>query len=233
MTQAVEYRYRLDENELDEVEVDIERGPGVATRLERVWKLVEFIATNPGKRRKELALEFSVSERQTQADLNLIKRQMRLPLIRRSGYRFGHFRDEPQAELNLADIQLLILLLRRGRYDRAIPGERLQALEAALPSLAPLHLRPLVAAAMAAATETEGGGRRSELFGVITEAMVSGRSIRLHYPMDSPVHDHAPVLKPEVVFPFNGQWYVLGECRGRQRVMVFPLQQAVSVSPFF
>ena len=60
----------------------------VAERFRRIWQLVEDIAREPGKSRKELAGEFSLSERQVQADLNVIRREMGLPLVRRQGYRF-------------------------------------------------------------------------------------------------------------------------------------------------
>src|ERR1041384_90119 len=59
----------------------------VAERFRRIWQLVEDIASSPGKSRKELANEFSLSERQVQADLNVIRREMSLPLVRRQGYR--------------------------------------------------------------------------------------------------------------------------------------------------
>ena len=60
----------------------------VAERFRRIWQLVEDIASNPGKSRKELANQFALSERQVQADLNVIRREMGLPLVRRQGYRF-------------------------------------------------------------------------------------------------------------------------------------------------
>ena len=60
----------------------------VAERFRRIWQLVEDIASEPGKSRKELAGQYSLSERQVQADLNVIRREMNLPLVRRQGYRF-------------------------------------------------------------------------------------------------------------------------------------------------
>ena len=56
----------------------------VAERFRRIWQLVEDIASHPGKSRKELATQFSLSERQVQADLNVVRREMGLPLVRRA-----------------------------------------------------------------------------------------------------------------------------------------------------
>ena len=58
----------------------------VAERFRRIWQLVEDIASQPGKSRKELASQFALSERQVQADLNVIRREMNLPLVRKQGY---------------------------------------------------------------------------------------------------------------------------------------------------
>ena len=74
-----------------------------AERFRRIWQLVEDIARFPGKSRKELAAQFSLSERQVQADLNVIRREMELPLVRRLwgvGYSFtGHFVDAQHTDV--------------------------------------------------------------------------------------------------------------------------------------
>src|SRR5438105_5640287 len=86
----------------------------VPERFRRIWQLVEDIARAPGKSRKELAAQLSLSERQVQADLNVIRREMGLPLVRRQGYRFltsdGHDNGPP---FSLAEAQLLLMLLRK------------------------------------------------------------------------------------------------------------------------
>lgn len=61
----------------------------VADRFRRVWALAEEIAANPGQTRRELADRFYVSERQIQADLNIIRADLRLPLVRRQAYRYA------------------------------------------------------------------------------------------------------------------------------------------------
>src|SRR3954454_1033024 len=66
----------------------MERKRLVADRFRRIWHIVEDIAETPGKSRRELADKFHLSERQVQADLNIIRTDMRLPLVRRQGYRF-------------------------------------------------------------------------------------------------------------------------------------------------
>ena len=55
----------------------------IADRIRRVWRIVEDIAQEPGKGRKQLADKFALSERQVQADLNLIRAELRLRGLRK------------------------------------------------------------------------------------------------------------------------------------------------------
>src|SRR5712691_9472486 len=89
----------------------------VAERFRRIWQLVEDIAREPGKSRKELAAQFALSERQVQADLNVIRREMALPLVRRQGYRFLTDSADNGPAFSLAEAQLLLMLLRRAAND--------------------------------------------------------------------------------------------------------------------
>src|SRR5499433_3444679 len=81
----------------------------VAERFRRIWQLVEDIAGQPGKSRKELASQFALSERQVQADLNVIRREMGLPLVRRQGYRFLTSTQDTGPQFSLAEAQLLLM----------------------------------------------------------------------------------------------------------------------------
>src|SRR6266700_4652388 len=125
----------------------------VAERFRRIWQLVEEIASHPGKSRKELATQFSLSERQVQADLNVIRREMNLPLVRRKGYRFLTDTQDAGPQCSLSEAQLLLMLLRRAAHDPSMPVDRLRSLMVKLPYLFPLHLRPLVAKTMEAANQ--------------------------------------------------------------------------------
>src|ERR671922_162925 len=100
----------------------------VAERFRRIWQLVEDIASPPGKSRKELASQFALSERQVQADLNVIRREMNLPLVRRQGYRFLTDAQDTGPQFSLAEAQLLLMLLRRGGRPPRLPGGRLRAM---------------------------------------------------------------------------------------------------------
>src|SRR5258707_10210343 len=97
----------------------------VAERFRRIWQLVEDIACQPGKSRKELAGQFSLSERQVQADLNVIRREMGLPLVRRQGYRFLTDPEDSGPQFSLAEAQLLLMLLRRAAHDPRLSVGRL------------------------------------------------------------------------------------------------------------
>jgi predicted DNA-binding transcriptional regulator YafY len=203
----------------------------VAERFRRIWDLVEDIASNPGKSRKELATQFSLSERQVQADLNVIRREMNLPLMRRQGYRFVTDAQESGPQFSLAEAQLLLMLLRRAAHDPSLPVDRLRSLMLKLPFLFPLHLRPLVAKTLEAATASERGGRQQEIFSALAEALLRKSYVKLHYPAGDPVSAiQEPIVQPEVLFPYCKSWHLIGNCRQRGRMMVFDLDTVVAVT---
>src|SRR3954471_19244485 len=140
-----------------------------AERFRRIWQLVEDIARAPGKSRKELAAQLSLSERQVQADLNVIRREMGLPLVRRQGYRFLTDAQDNGPAFSLAEAQLLLMLLRRAPRDPSLPVDRLRSLMVKLPYLFPLHLQPLVAKTLEAANGSDRGVRQQQVFSALSE----------------------------------------------------------------
>lgn len=203
----------------------------VAERFRRIWQLVEDIAGQPGKSRKELANQFALSERQVQADLNVIRREMGLPLVRRQGYRFLTDTEESGPQFSLAEAQLLLMLLRRAAHDPSLPVDRLRSLMSKLPFLFPLHLRPLVAKTLEAANQSERGGRQQEIFAALAEALLRRSYVTLHYPAGDPISSiQEPIVQPEVLFPYCKSWHLIGTCRQRGRMMVFDLDNVVAVT---
>ncbi len=202
-----------------------------AERFRRIWYLVEDIARSPGKSRKELAAQFALSERQVQADLNVIRREMGLPLVRRQGYRFLTDAQDGGPAFSLAEAQLLLMLLRRAAHDPTLPADRLRSLMVKLPYLFPLHLRPLVAKTLEAANASDRGGRQQEIFAVLAEALLHKSYVKLHYPAGDPMSSiQEPIVQPEVLFPYLKSWHVIGTCRQRNRIMVFDLDTVVAVT---
>jgi predicted DNA-binding transcriptional regulator YafY len=203
----------------------------VAERFRRIWQLVEDIAHLPGKSRKELATQFSLSERQIQADLNVIRREMGLPLVRRQGYRFITDAPDSGPQFSLAEAQLLLMLLRRAAHDPSLPVDRLRSLMVKLPFLFPLHLRPLVAKTLEVANGSDRGGRQQEIFAALAEALLRKSYVKLHYPAGDPVSSiQEPIVQPEVLFPYYKSWHVIGTCRQVGRIMVFDLDSVVAVT---
>jgi predicted DNA-binding transcriptional regulator YafY len=203
----------------------------VAERFRRIWQLVEDIASVPGKSRKELATQFSLSERQVQADLNVVRREMGLPLVRRQGYRFVTDTPDSGPQFSLAEAQLLLMLLRRAAQDPSLPVDRLRSLMVKLPYLFPLHLRPLVAKTLEAANTSDRGGRQQEISAALAEALLRKSYVKLHYPAGDPVSSiHEPIVQPEVLFPYCESWHLIGTCRQRGRIMVFDLDTVVAVT---
>lgn len=202
-----------------------------AERFRRIWQLVEDIARAPGKSRKELAAQFALSERQVQADLNVIRREMGLPLVRRQGYRFLTDGQDSGPAFSLAEAQLLLMLLRRAAHDPSLPVDRLRSLMVKLPYLFPLHLRPLVAKTLEAASAADRGTRQQEIFGALAEALLRKSYVKLHYPAGDPVSAiQEPIVQPEVLFPYCKSWHLIGMCRQRDRMMVFDLDSVVAVT---
>src|SRR5438105_5318356 len=203
----------------------------VAERFRRIWQLVEDVACHPGKSRKELAGQFALSERQVQADLNVIRREMGLPLVRRQGYRFLIETQDTGPQFTLAEAQLLLMLLRRAAHDPTLPVDRLRSLMVKLPFLFPLHLRPLVAKTLEAANQSERGGRQQEIFAALADALLRKSYVRLHYPAGDPISSiQEPIVQPEVLFPYMDSWHLIGPCRQRGRTMVFDLDNVVAVT---
>jgi predicted DNA-binding transcriptional regulator YafY len=203
----------------------------VAERFRRIWQLVEEIASHAGKSRKELAAQFALSERQVQADLNVIRREMNLPLVRKQGYRFLTDAQDMGPQFSLAEAQLLLMLLRRAAHDPSLPVDRLRSLMVKLPYLFPLHLRPLVAKTLEAANASDRGGRQQEIFAALAEALLRKSYVKLHYPAGDPVSSiQEPIVQPEVLFPYCKSWHLIGRCRQRDRMMVFDLDTVVAVT---
>jgi len=202
-----------------------------AERFRRIWQLVEDIARAPGKSRKELAAQLALSERQVQADLNVIRREMGLPLVRRQGYRFLTDAADNGPAFTLAEAQLLLMLLRKAGNDPTLPVDRLRSLMVKLPYLFPLHLRPLVAKTLEAASASDRGSRQQEIFAALAEALLHKTYVKLHYPIGDPASSiQEPIVLPEVLFPYLNSWHLIGTCRQRNRIMVFDLDNVVAVT---
>ena len=118
----------------------------VADRFKRIWSLVEYISDRPGLTRKELAERFALSQRQLQADLNVIRDEIRLPLTRVHGYRFveARARDPAEKDFTLGDLHTLFLLVHKASGDPSIPREAFDQIVAKLPNAFPPPLQPLV-----------------------------------------------------------------------------------------
>ncbi len=202
----------------------------VADRFRRIWQSVEFIAREPGCSRRDLARGFALSERQVQADLNIIRSEMRLPLVRRQGYRFAAAEATAADSFDLAEAQLLVMVLRRATRDRTIPSDRLQSLLLKLPSMFPPHLQPLVQKTLEAVS-IGGSETQQQVFGALADALLQRTPVKLHYPPGDPASPmQEPVVHPELLLPYEDSWYLIGRVRQRGRVMMFQLDTVLAVS---
>ncbi len=204
----------------------------VADRFKRIWSVVEFISETPGQTRKELAGQFSLSERQLQADLNIIRTEIGLPLTRIHGYRFVDTRssDDPAKDMNLRDLHTLFLLVHRASADPSIPKDAFAQVIAKLPSAFPPSLQPLVRKALCPYSGDEFGPT-PEVYARLAEALIQHRTVKLNYPPRNGIgYLTEPIVDPEILFPHKNSWYLIGRCHQRKRDIMFCLDSVDSVS---
>lgn len=207
-----------------------ERRRLVGDRFRRVWALCETIFAQPGLRRAELAGMFHLSERQVQADLNIIRDDMRLPLVRDGGYRFA---SEGGGVAGPCPLTLKDGLVAITTLGKALPvGRRGQIADVLLklPHVFPSHVQPLMRLLTSdVLLEPE---RRSCLQPIVAAAL-AGRAVRLHYAVGRAVTEtREPVVTPDVLLPHLGRWYVVGaRTQGhRTRTVMWPLDGVVAVT---
>lgn len=205
----------------------------VADRFRRIWMVVEEIAAHPGQTRLNLATTFHLSERQIQADLNIIRTDIGLPLVRRQGYRFrGEGPAFGEGTITLAEGQMLATVLRRATIDRGIPRGRLNNLIEKLPSLFPPHLQPIMALTLD--TVVRKPGRDRHIFEALAEGLLQASWVKLHVPpgdwsITTP-DGREPVIRPELLLPYLSSWYVVGQTQpsGRTRMLCLDTVEAVT-----
>lgn len=204
----------------------------VSDRFRRIWAVVTAVAEFPGWSRRQLADRYFLSERQIQADLNVIRTDMRLPLVRERGYRFvAEGAPADVGSLDLAEAQLLVMVLRQARQDRTIPRERLDTLLTKLPGLFPPHLQRIVARMIEAVTAAPSP--RQQVFAALGEALVRGLWVTLHrQPCSEPLIDVPnPIVKPELILPYLDRWYLLADVRERSgSSRMFDLETVTAVT---
>ena len=207
----------------------------VADRFRRVWAIVEYIAGHPGCTRRALADRFAVAERTLQADLNTIRYEMGLPLARRGGYRFLADDAPSGRAFGLPEAHLLARALEQAAAAGPAEPAAIHALAARLLAMFPAHLRPLLRLVFAGMLGASAEPVPEAVLRVLAQAIQRGASVRLHYGAAAPLSFPTdPVLDPELVVPYRGGWYVIGQCRQTRTVRMYALdtvQHASLVAP--
>lgn len=189
-------------------------------RFRRVWAVAQHIADRPGQSRRELADLFFLSERQVQADLAVLRSEMQMPLVRQRGYRFVDETGAPGGHgLNIRDVIVLAQGLEAGARSRLVNAERLRQASEKVALFAPLHLQPL-------ARQLLVGPQRS-LFLALVDAILAERRPFVQVSLGS-----GPItLRPELLLPHLGQWFVLGiDASERDRMVNMELVTAVTLA---
>jgi predicted DNA-binding transcriptional regulator YafY len=202
----------------------MERKRLIVDRFRRLWAIVEFIAAHPGCSRGQLAEHFALSERQLQADLNVIRLEMGLPLVRRQGYRFLDDGDQGPPPLALADAEMLGVALRQAAASGAIAPAAMRSLTDKLPALFPCHLRPFLVRALPPMADDGVARDEDDVMMVVVRAIESRSPLRLRYGGERNAALLAePVVEPELLVPYRGSWYLIGYCEQRGRALMFCL----------
>ncbi len=212
----------------------MERKRLVADRFKRIWSIVEFIAQTPGMTRRELAHHFALSERQLQADLNVIRDEIGLPLTRAHGYRFAGDPSSGEhaatAQFTLRDVHTLFLLVQRALQDSAIPGDAVSEIAAKLHEVFPSPLRPLVRKTLAP-RDNDGFGPSPEVYARLADALIRHQPVKLRYPPRNSVgYLTEPIVDPQILMPHKTSWYLIGRCHQRKRDIMFCLDALDSVT---
>jgi predicted DNA-binding transcriptional regulator YafY len=207
----------------------VERDQLAIDRLGRIWAIVEHIAEHPGTSRQKLAKRYSLSERQVQEDLRVIREELRFPLVRRKGYRFSADDDHVVLDFSFSEARALISALKIAALDRSIPQEPLRSLLAKLPSVFPLHLQPLIRKSLESLGNPEPA-LEEQLFLLLTEALFERRPVRLHLSSRAGGGIPDPVVEPSLLMPYLGTWYLVGRCHQKKRVMMFKMESIEAVT---
>lgn len=193
-----------------------------------MWSIVEHIAEHPGQGRSELAEQFSLSERQFQADLDVIRGQIGLPIVRSHGYRFADA-PAPGHALALADLVALAPMIQQALADPAASRDPVLALADRLPSLFSPALRNLARATLC---PPPGMTLDSAAFLLLAAARLRAQPVRLQYvPGTAPGFAAEPIVVPQVLMPYEESWYIIGPCQQLQRVGLFSLDAVEAIAP--
>jgi predicted DNA-binding transcriptional regulator YafY len=186
-----------------------------ADRLWRVWELVQEIAARPGQTRHELARRFALSERQVQADLDVIREELGLAIVRHQGYRFRA--DQAAGSgLTLHDARVLADLVQCGIQSENIHPESLRSLARKLPSCFPVHLQPLVRCLFEGQCYT-ARALDQRLLASLLDALLEQRRVRLYLAGDRRRGTSLSVL-PLAVLPRAGSWWLLARAHDGRRM---------------
>lgn len=207
----------------------MERDQLAIDRLSRIWAIVEHIAENPGTSRRKLAERYSLSERQVQEDLRVIREELRFPLVRRKGYRFSAGEDHVALDFSFSEARVLIAALKAAAAERNAPQEALRSLLAKLPAVFPLHLQPLIRKSLDSLGNPEPA-LEEKVFLTLTEALFEQRPAKLHLSPRVASLAPDPVVEPHLLMPYLGAWYLVGRCRQKRRTMMFKVESIEAVT---
>ncbi|HZT07359.1 MAG TPA: hypothetical protein VFC51_10045 [Chloroflexota bacterium] len=192
----------------------------LSDRLQRIWAIVERIDQEPGLSRSQLAAEFSLSERQLQADLVVIREQLGFPLHRQRGYRFATGAgNHPQLDLRDA-----VVIAEVARGACANPDLSTVALRETLARLIPAFHAPTQPLVRALLVEPGPDDAFVSALRTIASAIVEKEPLAIPLATASrPPGSGEILVAPRALVPIGGDWVVLGYAVELQRVVTVGL----------
>ncbi len=193
----------------------------IPDRFKRIWALAEYVTAHPGVTRSALAQRFTVSERQLQADLTVMRRDLGLPLSRSHGYRIGSGSSDASV-LTMRDIHTLYVVMDRASRDSSIRAEDVLSTASRIVDAFPAYLQRLARATLPSESETLG--LTPALAAGLIGAIMKKDAVKLRFASSpSAGYPIEAVMTPEILLPYRETWYLIGRSGRQQRLVMLPL----------
>jgi predicted DNA-binding transcriptional regulator YafY len=197
-------------------------------RVARVLDLIQQIAIAPHRwRRRELADQYEVSERQIQKDLEIVRHRLLLSLCHdQDGYYFERIPHLPTVTYTFSEALALLLAARTAQAMPGVNSAELAAAVGRLESLFPSNLTALLRQVSERLPRAASAPHRQEMLALLHRALIEGRKVHIEYATASRGGDVSErVIEPYHIMPYVRSWQVIAWDSRRQAVIEFKLDR--------
>jgi len=207
--------------------------PDEYRRVARILEIIQYIAMSPRRwRRKTLAEYYSLSERQIQKDLEIIRYRLGLPLRHDgTGYYFERMPDLPALQYTFSEALALLLAVQAARQVSGVGSAELAAAVARLEALFPPEFTPLLRQIRREPVTTAQREHRQEMLMLLHQALVEGRKVRIVYETRSRGGEVTErVVRPYYIMPYVRSWQLIAYCEWREDELMFKVDRIREVT---